>query len=289
MRRIFLGIILSVYIPAAGTPPPDSPSTFEKDHAALFKRWAKLTTVAKGDPASIGEYQAGCIIGAVPLKSNAKTYAIMRPSRQRHYGHPILIQYIENLAQAVNKQKMPILLVGDMGPARGGPMRSGHASHQNGLDVDLWLQMSQKMPSPRQRESWGATSYVKGRKVLTRGWGQTQIKLTVAAADSPLVSRIFVSPAIKRHFCGTQPEAAWLYKLRAWWGHTDHLHVRLHCPPTDTNCKPQPALNPEDNGCGEELAWWFSKEADEEWLKIRQDKKPREFPDLPKECVSLSS
>ena len=47
---------------------------------------------------------------------------------------------MERLAAKVPKvSNWPGLLVGDMAQARGGPMLTGHASHQVGLDADIWL------------------------------------------------------------------------------------------------------------------------------------------------------
>ena len=34
----------------------------------------------------------------------------------------------------------------------------------------------------------------------------------------------------------------WLRTVRPWWGHHDHLHVRLKCPADSTGCESQPPL-----------------------------------------------
>src|SRR5262249_41446099 len=122
---------------------------------------------------------------------------------------------------------------------------------------------------------------------LKKSWGALQTTLVATAANFDAVNRIFVSPAIKRYFCNHYPSADWLYKLRAWWGHDEHIHVRLSCPAHAAGCKPQPALNPHDNGCGSELDWWFSKEADDEWNRIVNSPGEREFPDLPVACDKM--
>ena len=253
----------------------------------LFAKWAKIKAAAPGPSQAIGAYDAGCLAGADKLEPNGKGYALMRPVRKRYFGHPDLNLFLKTLGEILHGKKMPILLVGDASPPRGGPMLSGHASHQTGLDVDLWLKMSSQRPNSRQRASWGATSFVKDRKILRKNWSKTQTNLIAHAASIPSVNRIFVSPAIKKHLCATMSESEWLYKIRAWWGHEEHIHVRLNCPAENTACTSQAALNPNDNGCGAELDWWFSKEADEEWTKIQADRKPREFPQLPEACQSL--
>lgn len=255
-----------------------------KDDKALFDQWAKLTDPLPGAPTTLGFYSAGCIQGAQKFPLDGIGYAVMRPSRNRYYGHPKLIDYLTALAIKTKKDKMNLMLIGDLGPPRGGPMKTGHASHQNGLDVDIWFMMSAKKPSVDQREKLSAPSYVVDRKKLKKTWSTAQTKLLVAAADSDEVNRIFVSPAIKKDMCTKFPKADWLYRVRPWWGHDDHLHVRLNCPVDSPLCKVQDALNSADSGCGTELDWWFSKEADDEWAKIAASTEPRQFPELPLEC-----
>jgi penicillin-insensitive murein endopeptidase len=259
----------------------------QKDAAAQFAEWAKIREPRAGLGEPIGTYAAGCLSGAVPIPADGVGYASMRPSRHRLYAHASMRTYLEDLGHRLADLKMPLLLIGDVGPARGGPMLSGHNSHQIGLDADLWLRMSFKRPTRAQRESWGAPSFVAHRKKLKKNWGSTQVKLISLAADSPLVNRIFVSPPIKRYFCEHEATAPWLYKLRPWWGHEEHVHVRLDCPTGSTTCVPQPALNSSDNGCGNELTWWFSEEADAQWKKLASDKSPRQFPELPAACAEM--
>lgn len=252
-----------------------------------FGKWAKLKNPAAGPAASIGSYSAGCLTGAERLPLDGAHYSLMRVSRQRRYAHPILTTYLNDLSQNLKRQHLPFMLVGDASPPRGGPMATGHNSHQTGLDVDIWLRMNSKRPTKKQRETWGATRFVRDRKTLLGTWSSVQEKLVATATASDAVSRVFVAPAIKKYFCEKSPEAPWLYRLRAWWGHEEHLHVRLHCPPGTSGCVAQPPLNPADNGCGSELDWWFSKEADEEWEKLKNSTDERAFPDLPAECQAL--
>jgi penicillin-insensitive murein DD-endopeptidase len=249
-----------------------------------FSRWERVRTPLKGTPSSIGTYSAGCMFGAVSLDLDGPHHAMMRLSRRRHFAQPTMVSYLNDLSVRAKAARVPLLLIGDVSPPRGGPMRSGHNSHQMGLDADVWLWSPGRRPSRRERESLGAPSFVIDRKKLKKTWGRNQNQLVSLAAQDDRVARIFVSPAIKKHFCTTQPEAPWLYKIRAWWGHDAHMHIRLHCPTEDPSCVAQAPLDPKDPGCGEELAWWFSKEADEEWAEMRRNPKPREFPELPMAC-----
>jgi penicillin-insensitive murein endopeptidase len=261
--------------------------TSKKDSRALFDQWAKVKTPLAGDPQPIGAYSAGCLLGASTLPVDGANYAVMRLTRSRNFAHPVLINYLQAASDRVSKAGLPLMLIGDVSPPRGGPMLSGHASHQIGLDADIWLTMGSSRPSVSERESWGAPSFVIKRKKLKKTWSSTQASLVSTLADFPEVNRIFVSPPIKRYFCTNFPHASWLYKLRAWWGHEEHVHVRLSCPAGTTLCQSQPALNPNDNGCGQDLAWWFSKEADDEWQKMISHPSERVFPDLPAECAQM--
>src|SRR5438093_3286203 len=88
---------------------------------------------------AIGNYVRGCLAGAVALPINGKTWQVMRLSRNRNWGHPTLIRFLEHLADEVPKVAgWPGLLVGDIAQPRGGPMLTGHTSHQIGLDADIW-------------------------------------------------------------------------------------------------------------------------------------------------------
>jgi penicillin-insensitive murein endopeptidase len=251
--------------------------------------WQSFQSPVPGDPSSIGSYSAGCLMGARALPLNGKGYAVMRPSRARYYGHTKLLEFIESLAGKMQSSRLPLLLVGDLGRPRGGPMLSGHASHQSGLDVDLWFTMLKKRPKKKERETRGADSYVTRDLKMKRTWNNQHRRLVALAAEAAEVDRIFVHAAIKRDLCQHFPKADWLYKLRPWWGHDDHLHVRLKCPEGNVNCQSQEALDPAQDQCeGEELAWWFSEEAAAEWTAMLAKRSARVFPTLPEACQSLT-
>jgi penicillin-insensitive murein DD-endopeptidase len=250
----------------------------------LFDRWASVTQPLPGPATPIGFYSAGCLHGAQALSPDGPGYAVMHPSRHRFYGHPSLVSYVTTLAARTHNDTGKLLLVGDLGLPRGGPMLTGHASHQNGLDADIWFMTRANRPTYGERETLSASRFVSGRKRLRPNWGAAQARLLVAAADNADVNRIFVSPPIKRYMCRNFPTASWLYRLRAWWGHEDHFHVRLKCPGDHSLCREQDALNATDDGCGADLEWWFSSEADRDWAKIAASTERRAFPELPAEC-----
>lgn len=209
----------------------------------------------------IGSYAKGCIGGAVQLPADGPGWQAMRLSRDRRWGSVELIQYIDALAQAVAQDGLPGILVGDMGQARGGPMASGHASHQIGLDVDIWLQpMPNHLLSADDRENLSAVSVLKAgtRDVDPALFGEAQRLLIYRAAQLPGVARIFVAPGIKRSLCAINwRDRSFLSKLRPWYGHDDHLHVRLACPNGSQSCVDQDPV-PAGDGCGADLDYWFT-------------------------------
>ena len=76
--------------------------------------------------------------------------------------------------------------------------------------------------------------------------------------DSREVQRIFVNAAIKKALCReAKGDRSWLSKVRPWWGHDYHFHIRMRCPPGDGDCKGQPD-QAEGEGCKPaDLAYWF--------------------------------
>lgn len=227
-----------------------------------------------GPTEAIGFYAKGCLAGAVALPLDGPDWQVMRLSRNRHWGTPNLVSYIERTAAAARRTGWPGLLVGDMSQPRGGPMPTGHASHQIGLDVDLWYEpMPARRLSADERETLSASSMlIPGTRDLDRTrWTPALSELIRVAASDPEVERIFVHPAIKAELCRwATGDRTWLGRVRAYWGHDDHFHVRLACPPGMASCQPQKPVPPGD-GCGAELAWWFT---DEPWKPAPKSDKP---------------
>jgi penicillin-insensitive murein DD-endopeptidase len=252
----------------------------------LFGREATPTT---GRAQAIGAYDRGCLGGAVALPADGPTWQVMRPSRNRAWGHPVLIALLERLAQNLPTEAgWPGLLVGDIAQPRGGPMLTGHGSHQIGLDADIWLTpMPSRRLSAAERDEISATDVVAadGLALDPATWTPQHRRLLETVARQPLVERIFVNAAIKRALCReTGPDRGWMAKIRPWWGHNYHFHVRLFCPNGDPECRGQ-APPPPGDGCGRELDWWFTEEA----LHPRPSPpaKPLRLADLPRACAAL--
>jgi len=238
---------------------------------------------------SIGSYVRGCLAGGIALPVNGPAWQVMRLSRNRNWGHPALIAFLERFAIASKSVGWPGLLVGDMGQPRGGPMITGHASHQIGLDADIWLiPMPNRVLTSDERESISAISMVnmEKREIDPTVWTPLHLRLIRQASLDPAVARIFVHPAIKKALCdGAGADRAWLSKVRPWYGHNYHFHVRLACPADMAACKNQEPPPPGD-GCGKDLAWWLGPEPyrDEPEGPPRP---PMKLPDLPAACSQV--
>lgn len=233
---------------------PNAPSTPAKE---LFAR--KLMP-SPGRARPIGAYARGCLAGAVALPVDGPTWQVMRLSRNRNWGTPRLVAFIERLGANAKKVGWNGLLIGDMAQPRGGPMISGHSSHQIGLDVDIWFTpMPDHVLSREAREFDAAVNVVASdlTDVDPKVWTPAHTAVVRAAAEDSAVTRIFVNAAIKKEMCSEAgPDRGWLAKVRPWWGHSEHFHVRLSCPPDSPECKPQPPV-PAGDGCGHALDFWF--------------------------------
>src|ERR1700761_2549400 len=91
-------------------------------------------------------------------------------------------------------------------------------------------------------------------------FGPKVARMIELAAEDARVERLFLNPLLKRALCErTTGDRRWLQKVRPWWGHDDHFHVRLACPADSPECVPQPPLPPGD-GC-DALGWWLNPAA----------------------------
>jgi len=256
--------------------------------------WALATVPAEGVASPIGEYTSGCLRGAARLPMDGPGYQVMHPSRLRFYGHPDLVSFIEQLGQKLHAEKVGDVLVGDLSQPRGGPAPGGHSSHQTGLDVDLWYWLPPSAArgplSQKEREELKSRS-VLDPKTATIQAAQSARVLTMLrkTAEDSRVARVFVHPIIKRDACkaSTDGDRTWLRKLRPWYGHDDHFHVRLHCPADASDCVIQSPV-PAGDGCGE-LDWWFSPEAQEDRKQgqAQYQAKVGKAPGMPAQCKLL--
>jgi penicillin-insensitive murein DD-endopeptidase len=266
---------------------PDSPATPAKE---LFGR---KSGPAHLEARAIGFYAHGCLAGAQALPVDGEAWQVMRLSRNRNWGHPALIAFLERFARKIPKVNgWPGILVGDISQPRGGPMLTGHASHQIGLDADIWFTpMPDHRLSAQERETMSALSLIRknAHTVDDRLWTPAHEKLLRRAASYREVERILVNPGIKKKLCDTvKGDRSWLKKVRPFWGHDYHFHIRIGCQPGSNGCREQDAP-PNDEGCGKSLAWWFT---DEPWKPATGPEGPKArdvmtMASLPKQCRAV--
>lgn len=248
-------------------------------------------------PEAVGFYSRGCLAGGEQLPVDGVAWQAMRLSRNRNWGHPDLVALLKRFASDVqSKDGWHGLLVGDIAQPRGGPMLTGHASHQVGLDADIWFTpMPERTLTRKEREQISATTMLApGGLVVDRTrWTESHAKIIKRVSSYREVQRIFVHPALKKALCEDAgklgEDRSWLSKVRPYWGHHYHFHVRIHCPTGSTGCKPQPEVAAGD-GCGAEVDHWIkllSRPAPPK--PVKPEKPVVKKPAKPKPEVTLAS
>jgi penicillin-insensitive murein endopeptidase len=278
VRRL-LALLLLLAPPAQAAEPP----------LARAADWAALARPSGGPPRAIGGTALGCLAGGVQLPFEGPGWQAIRTSRNRHWGHPATIALVEHVAGRTRAAGLPDLWIGDLAQPRGGPMPWGHASHQTGLDVDIWLDLRPKPRVPAsQREELTIPSLVlpDGMAVDPARWTARHATLIRIAAEAPGVDRLLVNPAIKRQLCQDHRGEAWLRRVRPWRGHDSHMHIRLRCPDGSPDCR-DIAPPPPGDGCDASLDWWFSPESRRP--APRPPGPPGPPPRLPLACAAVLS
>lgn len=256
-------------------------------------------------PMPIGSYAKGCAAGLVELPETGPTWQAMRLSRHRNFGQPEMVQFLIDLSVAATQIGWPGLYIGDISQPRGGPMTSGHASHQIGLDADIWMLPPRRLNLTRAEREEISSIPVRtaDQRSVTTNWTPAHQALMRAAASDPRVDRIFVAAAVKIEMCKTakRRDKAWLQKIRPVAGHDTHFHVRLKCPTGATYCETQTPtvaeLSKGGNGCDDTLMWWVTDYLNppEPGTKPAEPETPKRHPrqytmaDLPNQCASVLS
>jgi penicillin-insensitive murein endopeptidase len=280
-----------------------APAQAEKLANKLF---GAMDAPSAQDAMPIGSYAKGCGAGLVELPETGPTWQAMRLSRNRNYGHPVMIQYLIDLSQtAADIGFGRGLYIGDISQPRGGPMTSGHASHQIGLDADIWMLPPRSLSlTEGQREEISSIPVRSAdQRSVTENWTKVHHRLLKEAASDPRVDRIFVAAAVKIEMCktATSKDKKWLQKIRPVAGHDTHFHVRLKCPKGARLCETQTPtvaeLSKNGDGCDETLMWWVTDYLDPPKPSAKKPKEddaprkkgPREFTmaDLPQQCEAV--
>lgn len=249
--------------------------------------WAQVDGPSPGPSRAIGETSAGCISGAKRLPLDGRGYAVMHLERNRYFGHSVLVDAIQDFGERAARG-LGVLHVGDLGMARGGPMPFGHRSHQSGLDADVWFDLN---PGLLDRAN-SSRSNVSAFSLLTsaaaglnyRLWNHSHEEILKTVATNGAVDRIFVNPHIKRELCDSvSGDRSWLRKVRPWYHHDDHFHLRLTCPADSPECVRQEPIPPGD-GC-DGLDWWFHRRQPETDAPVAPPPPPK--PKMPSACYSV--
>ena len=291
MGRILAALALSLAATA--------PAAAEPTAARLF---AAKPTGSQEQAQAIGSYARGCAAGLVQLPESGPTWQAMRLSRNRHWGHPVTIEFLKDLSRDAVRLGWRGLYIGDISQPRGGPMTSGHASHQIGLDADIWMLPPRRLNLTRaERESLSSISVrTEDQRRVNANWTPEHHALLAAAASDPRVDRIFVAAAVKIEMCRTARPAdtPWLQKIRPMHGHHFHFHVRLRCPRGDRLCQTQTPtvaeLSNGGNGCDDTLMWWVTDYLEPpsrvpQAPRQPRPRHPRQFTlaDLPDQCAAV--
>jgi len=218
---------------------------------------------APGPVRIVGGPGPGCIAGAVELPAVAPGIKTVRASRSSFWGHPDTVAGLRLLGERAQAAGLPVLFMNDLSNPRGGPMR-GHASHQVGLDADVYLDLAlpRHFVGAASRDAVEPAGLVRAdqRGVELSRWQPGHVTLLRLAVELPGVDRVLVNAAIKKQLCAVVPpaERAWLRRIRPWYAHAAHMHIRFRCPAGQTECGDLPPLPPGD-GCDASLQWWFDR------------------------------
>ena len=270
IRRLFLILALAAPLPAHA-------------EALANQLFGAKDAPSQQNPMPIGSYAKGCAAGLVELPETGPTWQAMRLSRNRNFGQPVMIEFLKDLSVAATQVGWPGLYIGDISQPRGGPMTSGHASHQIGLDADIWWLRPRSLSlSGKERENISSFPVRSAdQRSVTENWTRDRRALLKAAASDARVDRIFVAAAVKIEICktATAKDKKWLQKIRPVAGHDTHFHVRLKCPKGAKLCETQKPtvseLSNGGNGCDDTLMWWVS----DDYLNPKPSKKPKKTED----------
>jgi penicillin-insensitive murein endopeptidase len=263
---------------------------FPAQAAERSNEWSLIEKPTPGPAQAVGGTANGCLAGGVELPADGPGYEVIRLSRRRYFGHVDTVDFVQTLGKHAQAAGLPLFYVGDMAQPRGGPLPFGHASHQTGLDVDIWFTADTKADLPvAAREEPPLPSMITAGdppRIDPARFGKRQVTLLRLAAADSRVDRIFVNPVIKLAMCrgfggATAGGSAWLGRLRPWWGHDDHFHVRLRCPDSSPDCEPQKPV-PDGDGCDASLEGWTRHLA-----PPKSPPGPRAPKIMPAACVAL--
>ena len=301
-------LVLAERISVAQTPataahaplPPSKPAMGQQQREKTLpakQLFGEIQLPSLGKAVAIGYYPRGCLAGATEFPANGPNWQVMRLSRNRYWGHPSLINFLEKFAPAAAKATgWKGILVGDLSQPRGGPSPSDHSSHQIGLDVDIWfMPMPDRVLTKEERDKIQASNLVSDdwKHLNPKTWTPEHIAFIKTAAQQSAVERVLVNAVIKKELCRVEDktrDVPWMAKVRPWYGHHDHIHVRLRCPSDSPNCRPQEPVHGDDGCSSKELDYWFTDKVLRPQIKPEKPAKPPKpvmLSDLPPACKTV--
>ncbi len=206
----------------------------------------------------IGFYGKGKLRNPVTLAKAGPGYQLIFPGRNHDWGSTGLVTAIEAVAASMDKDfpGAEPLQIADLSDKNGGRL-SQHASHQNGLDADIvYYRMNHGIQEPDAFDELQEDFVIDGRITqnfdFVRNW-EVMRRLNATGR----LDRIFVDKEIKKELCKYAKQASpevsaetsdRLRKLRPYYNHAHHMHVRFTCPKDSPKCKAQKPIEPGD-GC----------------------------------------
>ena len=184
----------------------------------------------------------GCIAGAVPLPADGPGWQVMRPSRNRAWGHP---------TSSTSSSAWPrgqSLTAGRASWSATWASRAAADAHRPRLAPDRArrrrLAHADARPHAHARRARGTclrpSPCRTGVWRSTRRFGRGQAALwSVVRRCSPRSSRPSSTRPSRGRCRGSGRDRGWLAKVRPWYGHDDHMHVRLRCPADEPLCRDQ--------------------------------------------------
>ena len=288
-------VLIVMALAACASAPAFSRSAAQGHYEEKPTVWAKIKQpVANPTPEAVGGYANGCQLGAQVLPEHGEGYRDIRRSRGRFYAQPQTIEMVQYIGRHLAAKYDEEILIGDLSQPAGGLMSYAHASHQNGLDVDVYFattpkntQHSALYESPRNETFYELGDRAAGVVYPGRFKPIFRDALYLAAIH-PNTARIFINPVIKLHLCRTEADTSWLEKLRPWNGHNAHFHLRLKC--SGSLCSNQDPVPPGD-GCDADLEKWVAdqSEAFRNPKAPKKPAKPRKKKPLPEICRNILS
>lgn len=243
--------------------PKSTPAPQDKEAPALPDLNSELMFDASGGIA-IDYYSKGKLHNSTRIPKEGDGYLKINRGSGKNFGSGLLVDFLIKMA-ATFKQIYPDteMYINGLSGQKGGQV-GRHASHQNGLDVDIsylpghqWKftsVISDKRDRIISTRTVGASSNYKAHKNFDFKRNFDFFKMIV---DTKLVNRIFVNTNLKREFCkwGRNQGHDFLKlneevfrRLRVDKYHHDHFHLRLKCHSSYSRCDKQ-TEPPKGHGC----------------------------------------